>query len=305
MSDLFTTLAREAVGAPMTVAPRGRSRFEAPSLPLNLASETEEAVAAPADTPPPRAASPRPEVGAEPQESAVAQPASHTSRSFSHERIHRAEVESEIVSRIEFRGEPTRAGREPASEMSEPVRAASARAARERVRPVYEAAKAASAFPTPAVATEPAHFAATHEDVAGHAVAAEVMPPDAPVALRRQAPPQVETIAPQRQAPPQVETIAPQRHAPPQVETILPRIVVPEAVKPDAVARAQGEPARAQPSPALRRQAAPPPAIHVTIGRVEVRAVTPPAAKPAPVAPKPVKPAMSLADYLEQRNRSG
>jgi hypothetical protein len=42
------------------------------------------------------------------------------------------------------------------------------------------------------------------------------------------------------------------------------------------------------------------PAIHVTIGRVEVRAVTPPVAAPKP-APKSA-PKLSLEDYLKRRN---
>ncbi len=49
------------------------------------------------------------------------------------------------------------------------------RAAAAPLRPVYEAAQAASAFPAPAMAVEPAHPVAIHEDVAGHAVAAEVI----------------------------------------------------------------------------------------------------------------------------------
>ncbi len=277
MSDLFTTLAREAAGVPMAVAPRGRSRFEVPPLPLNLASEAEEEAPAPIDTPPPRTASPRPKIRAEPQDSAVAQSPAQTPHALSHEPAHLVDVEDDPVSQIESGGEPKRAGRQPASQKPEPVRDAP-EIARATLEPVHEPVKAASAFPAPA--SESARFAAVQDESDGLAPRALAIPPEA--------------------------AVAPQRRAPPHVETIPPRIVVPESVKPDAAARTPGEAGRAQHSPALRRQAVSPPAVHVTIGRVEVRAVMPPpAAKPAPAAPKPVRPAMSLADYLEQRNRSG
>jgi hypothetical protein len=45
-----------------------------------------------------------------------------------------------------------------------------------------------------------------------------------------------------------------------------------------------------------------PPAIHVTIGRVEVRAVMPPPTPPRPAAPPPAAPKLSLEEYLKQRN---
>lgn len=77
------------------------------------------------------------------------------------------------------------------------------------------------------------------------------------------------------------------------------------------------EPGRAlrvevRPAPAAERRIAPrqvaeappaaPPTIQVTIGRIEVRAApAPPAARPAPAA----GPALSLDDYLRQRNRGG
>jgi hypothetical protein len=43
-----------------------------------------------------------------------------------------------------------------------------------------------------------------------------------------------------------------------------------------------------------------PPVIRVSIGRIEVRAVMAPAAKPAPAAPK--EQPLSLKDYLKERN---
>lgn len=57
-----------------------------------------------------------------------------------------------------------------------------------------------------------------------------------------------------------------------------------------------------EPPPRSRRRSVEPPAIHVTIGRIDVRAVMPPS-RPAPkarrVRPKPV---LSLEAYLQQRN---
>lgn len=56
----------------------------------------------------------------------------------------------------------------------------------------------------------------------------------------------------------------------------------------------------------LRERAAPetPPEIHVTIGRVEVRAISQPPA-PTRQVPRPRTPSLSLDDYLKQRNENG
>ena len=56
-------------------------------------------------------------------------------------------------------------------------------------------------------------------------------------------------------------------------------------------------PARADDDGASKREAAP--TIHVSIGRIEVRAVAPPAPQPAPARPAP---AMSLDEYLRAHN---
>jgi hypothetical protein len=47
-----------------------------------------------------------------------------------------------------------------------------------------------------------------------------------------------------------------------------------------------------------------PPAVHVTIGRIEVRSVAAPAAEPPRVAPRPAAPRVTLAEYLSGRRRS-
>jgi hypothetical protein len=52
---------------------------------------------------------------------------------------------------------------------------------------------------------------------------------------------------------------------------------------------------------AARNDASSPRPIHITIGRVEVRAVHPPP-EPVPRRPAPVSPKISLEDYLKQRN---
>jgi hypothetical protein len=44
---------------------------------------------------------------------------------------------------------------------------------------------------------------------------------------------------------------------------------------------------------------APPPTVQVTIGRIEVRAILPPAPAPQPSA-RPATPRLSLTDYLKQ-----
>lgn len=270
MSDLFTTLAREALGVPMAVAPRALSRFEAPSLPLNLAAESEAAAPGPA---PPVA-----ETHAAEQRSDAAPPRSENIRKVSHERVREADAGSEIVSRTEFVDE--RGGREHERPRAAPE---PARNADERTDPAPEAARLAPAsfVAAPVAAAQPARSflaAVAHRDETRNDEASPV--PDAPA--------------------------TPQRRLPPDAQPVAPRAVVPEILRPETAARAHAEPQRAQ--PALQPRAAhaqTPPAIHVTIGRVEVRAVAPPAAARPTPQPKPVKPAMPLADYLEQRNRSG
>lgn len=59
----------------------------------------------------------------------------------------------------------------------------------------------------------------------------------------------------------------------------------------------------AAPRPGTERGGAEPPTIEITIGRIEVQAVFPPAVIAPPVAPR--KPTQSLEDYLERRNGNG
>jgi hypothetical protein len=267
MSDLFTTLAREALGVPMAIAPRGRSRFEAPSSPLNLAAESDDVSAALSDAAPPPAG-----IVAEPRRIGATPP-----RAAPHEHARETATDGDILPQPEF--EPAETPHEPVSSGPARMMGEPARAAAQAARPAAEAARPA---PAPFVARPQA--------------AAQPARPTAPVARADemrddQAPP---TAMPNAPAPPQ-------RRLPPDAEPAAPRAVVPEILRRETAARA--EPQRAQPAP-QPHAAQTPPAIHVTIGRVEVRAVTPPGARSAP-QPKPVKPAMSLADYLEQRNRSG
>ena len=74
---------------------------------------------------------------------------------------------------------------------------------------------------------------------------------------------------------------------------IVPRIVPPQ---PDGyLERGPQEPRVAAPE-------SPAPAIRVTIGRIEVRAITPPMAAERRAAPARPGPALSLEDYLKQHN---
>jgi hypothetical protein len=87
------------------------------------------------------------------------------------------------------------------------------------------------------------------------------------------------------------DLIAPsQSPSPPKEKT---RVVV----RPEIATRLKttAPPVSARPSSPIK-----PPTIHVTIGRVEVRAVMPPVAAPKPSSPSGPKP--SLEDYLKQRN---
>ena len=77
------------------------------------------------------------------------------------------------------------------------------------------------------------------------------------------------------------------RKTPPSQAFSEPRLVHPERRKDFA--------------PAEQRSSASAPIIRVTIGRVEVRAIHPPA--PAPKPAKPAPPKLSLEDYLQQREK--
>jgi hypothetical protein len=95
-----------------------------------------------------------------------------------------------------------------------------------------------------------------------------------------------------RPTPPQVVASDVQPAAPARV-IAQPQVAVAAAARPAALDAAAGK---------LNAQQEPPPAptIHVTIGRIEVRA-TPAPSSALPSRPKPA-PTMSLDDYLRQRN---
>lgn len=75
------------------------------------------------------------------------------------------------------------------------------------------------------------------------------------------------------------------------IEPPAPRAAPPQHVSGDAQLRTSPEPIGT-------------PTIHVTIGRIELRAAAP-AAAPTPSRPAANRPALSLADYLEQRTKAG
>jgi hypothetical protein len=83
--------------------------------------------------------------------------------------------------------------------------------------------------------------------------------------------------------------------------TVIPaRTMLPSAVLP-SVSRGRS---RADTPRLVQANSAPAPVIHVAIGRVEVRAITPPAA-PAAQRPERLAPNLSLDDYLRARNGGG
>lgn len=97
--------------------------------------------------------------------------------------------------------------------------------------------------------------------------------------------------SPAREAPPALVATPREPRAPQSLRPVQPSFVAPTpriaAVKSDRGTES----------------AAPPPAIHVTIGRLEIRAVSPPAEKARPrPAPSPV---LSLEDYLRRRITGG
>jgi hypothetical protein len=69
-------------------------------------------------------------------------------------------------------------------------------------------------------------------------------------------------------------------------------------VQPEIISRLK--PAESPFVPALQTSSKQPPAIHVSIGRVEVRAIMPPVAAPKSTPPSASK--LSLEEYLKQRN---
>ena len=101
------------------------------------------------------------------------------------------------------------------------------------------------------------------------------------------------------------DALPPPTAAPPVIAAREPP--VPIVIVPDIVETAHAELPRAKLAPpevTASRPAEPPPAvIEVTIGRVEVRLVPPPAAPAQPAAK--FAPALPLADYLARRHRGG
>lgn len=90
--------------------------------------------------------------------------------------------------------------------------------------------------------------------------------------------------------------------APPST-TYPQRSLVPRVLRPNIAARR--EPARSRPDEqgvALPELPSSPPTVRVTIGRVEVRAILPPTSPPPRIPPARRGPALSLDDYLKQRN---
>lgn len=98
------------------------------------------------------------------------------------------------------------------------------------------------------------------------------------------------------------ESLEPKPELPPAVAPVT-HIVTPA---PATVSRVSPAPSRerARNGGVARDDASAPRAIHITIGRIEVRAVHPPA-EPVPPRPAPASSRITLEEYLKQRNRVG
>jgi hypothetical protein len=138
-----------------------------------------------------------------------------------------------------------------------------------------------------------------HED---SRVALTVQPPVAPSRIEHQVslvtstvPPPLASLLSTQEAPPLTRVVNPPV-APSLVAQPAPR--APSVVRPPLASRS-GEARNPEP---LQASSAPPPAVQVSIGRVEVRAVfLQPAVRHTP--PPRSRPTVSLDDYLNQRNR--
>lgn len=105
------------------------------------------------------------------------------------------------------------------------------------------------------------------------------------------------------------------REPPPELKPVSRAATEPPSAIADPVGQRQGDkrgwletPPALPPGPALSRNSSQaPPTVQITIGRIEVRAVTPQRQTPAPVrrVSRPRQPAMSLDDYLKKRNGGG
>lgn len=97
------------------------------------------------------------------------------------------------------------------------------------------------------------------------------------------------SIVPSVDPSPAIQTVRPKQGM--LVEPPTPQASTPQHKGGDAQPRISPQPAAA-------------PTVHVTIGRIELRASAP-AATPAPSHPAANRPALSLADYLERRTKAG
>jgi hypothetical protein len=119
-------------------------------------------------------------------------------------------------------------------------------------------------------------------------------PPPAPV------PPVHAVEGPERLAPSPEPVPAPATRVEPQVVNLPEEPPAGRGPQPGSPTVVPALPAPAPPAAPREEQQPPRPAINVTIGRVEVRAVFAPPPQPAP-RPQPA-PAMSLEEYLKQRD---
>jgi hypothetical protein len=126
--------------------------------------------------------------------------------------------------------------------------------------------------------------------------------PAAPALSERVPTPRPRPARTEPTARPMRESLEPKPEPPPAVAPVT-HIVAPA---PATVSRVSPAPSREQArnGGAARNDASAPRAIHITIGRIEVRAVHPPA-EPAAPHPAPASSRITLEEYLKQRNRVG
>lgn len=178
--------------------------------------------------------------------------------------------------------------------------------------PAIEARRRSSAAPEPAAPSRPGAISPAATDEAPPARRSFeptvshrpqlATAPSAPAVEVSPAPPVIPHQAEVRRDP-VTQTPGPRTDQPAEVEPAPSADTQPPAVPPTREIPVEPTPIRpmADGPARQRREAQPAPTIRVTIGRIEVRATTPPTPKPPP-RPARREPTVSLDQYLEQRN---
>lgn len=324
MSDFLTHLAARSLDLPPAVQPRPTPLFEPPS-PLDGApdleerrfQETEEAGAALPEShpvPSPRRGAP-PFSTSESAEPSILFPSPGRSRGEESAETPSGTPRASRAEDHPIRPEaPLMAPRLPGSPLRPPATPADFTTpvpveARQTPAPP-DLASALPRRPEPAPAAEPI----VTMRVERIALPAEVRPL---VPLPRPAPPVAAPVRPGRETVPGIERVIVEREvamalpaSPPSVraaaEPLLARLDTVAPPPASGLLSPRIEPAfPAMPPPLVSTGSGAAPAIHVTIGRIEVRATPPPSASSPARRRASGPPAMSLQDYLRQRDGRG